>query len=241
MHLLLLTKRLSYFTYLLRRALVLTIVMLPPSVSLARASGVSSIAAAVPDEAVTEILPAPVENIVSGPASSAVKSSSEVISSTLPAFNPAEASLTQTSEWKVAQLTPDAPPAAFGIAGEAAAEGDGREIELAAGRLRLTLAHAAPGAILRYQPVAAEETGSPFGVGFELSTEQGERLSPASAITLTLDYRDLAIPYRAAAESRLGLFMAQPIAAFSAEQDLVEPGAMVWQRCPARWTWLARP
>jgi hypothetical protein len=129
----------------------------------------------------------------------------------LSALNEAPATEASTVVHQEEPVTPDAPPAAFGVAGEAAIDPDGRETELAAGRLRLALAQAAPGAIVRYQPLAANETGSPFGIGFELSTEQDEKLSPSSAITLTLDHRDLAIPYRAAAESRLGLFMQQPV------------------------------
>jgi hypothetical protein len=117
---------------------------------------------------------------------SQVVADSHGLTGALSAPNEAPAIETPAVAHQEGALTPEAPPAAFGVAGEAAVDPDGREIELAEGRIRLALRQAAPAASVRYQPLAAEETGSPFGIGFELSTEHGEKLSPSSAITLTL-------------------------------------------------------
>jgi RHS repeat-associated protein len=156
---------------------------------------------------------------------SQVVTASHGVTGVLSALNEAPATEASAVAHQEEPVTLDAPPAAFGVAGEAAIDPDGREMELAAGRLRLGLAQAAPGAIVRYQPLSAEETGSPFGIGFALSTEQDEKIALSSAFTLTLDYHDLTIPYRAAAESRLALFM---------QQSVDDQGTLAWRSLPGR-------
>ncbi|MCB0229907.1 MAG: hypothetical protein KDH90_12410, partial [Anaerolineae bacterium] len=107
----------------------------------------------------------------------------------------------------VAQWRPPEPPDAFRVASEAVADDNGETVSLAGGRVQLRLSQAAPERTVRYQPLDASESGSPLGIAFELTADSADLDLVASPITLTLDYRDLAIPYRAAAESRLALFM----------------------------------
>jgi hypothetical protein len=88
------------------------------------------------------------------PGASQAMAASHGLTGALSAPNEAPATEVSVDAHQEGPLTPAAPPAAFGVAGEAAIDPDGREIELAAGRLRLALAEAAPGAIVRYQPLA---------------------------------------------------------------------------------------
>ena len=119
--------------------------------------------------------------------------------------------------------TPPVPPEDFQATDEATTRGEGEAVLLVGGRMEVAFSQAAPGAVVRYQPLDGAESGSPLGIAFELAADGADLDLVASPITLTLSYRDLTIPYRAAAESRLTLFQ---------QAVLDDRGTVAWQPLP---------
>lgn len=100
--------------------------------------------------------------------------------------------------------TPPQPPDVFRVSDQGAIRDGNETVSLAGGRVQLALSQAVPETTVRYHPLDPSETGSSLGIAFELAVDVEDTIAPT--VTVTLDYQDLEIPYRAAAASRLALF-----------------------------------
>ena len=127
MHSLLSSKRSACLTRSLRALLTLTVVLSSFSMSPARAGAVDLAAPTVEG-----MFAASQDAAAAIPAAAvALPAMAGTVAAPVPA---GETSVRDTVEW-----TPPTPPAAFGVAGEAATGADGLDISLAGGRVRLAL------------------------------------------------------------------------------------------------------
>lgn len=107
------------------------------------------------------------------------------------------------------------PPPEFVLADEAVLKTGQQSILLAGGRVRLDFPPVTGEFLVHYRPLTDAAELSPLGIAFDLLAEptQPGSVSPlgTGAITMTVDVRDLIIPFGADAEGRLALYLANPV------------------------------